>query len=252
VLTSERGRVRGFLELALGRLKILGDLSKPVTADPVILSELANAAVAFMQIRPHSLHITMQLEKGRAPGDPPCLEDLLCLLILGGDVNIGEDGILHERRVYRREIFNKYTGLDFSRYNRHRVHADSLPAEVIEYQFPRLFYEHSYMDVIMALKGFQLAENPVPLDLSPDSPHLDHNRALESGLLKWAEEPYVLALPEVNRFLGRVEKGLAHETAFLGGHDAVFCQRWLDSIERKLKSYNAYIAGKGREWPVKT
>jgi gamma-glutamylcyclotransferase (GGCT)/AIG2-like uncharacterized protein YtfP len=86
VLTSERGRVRGFLELALGRLKILGDLSKPVTADPVILSDLANAAVTFAQVRPHSLHISMQLEKGRAPGEPPSLDDLLCLLILGGDV----------------------------------------------------------------------------------------------------------------------------------------------------------------------
>jgi hypothetical protein len=104
----------------------------------------------------------------------------------------------------------------------------------------------------MALKGYQLAENPVPLDLSPDSPHLAYNRTLESGLLKWAEEPYILALPAVNQFLGRVEKGLAYETAVLGGHDAAYCQRWLDSIERKLKSYNAYIAGKGCEWLIKT
>jgi gamma-glutamylcyclotransferase (GGCT)/AIG2-like uncharacterized protein YtfP len=252
VLTPERGRVRGFLELALGRLKVLGDLSKPVTADPVILSDLANAAVAFVQIRPHSLHISLQLEKDRAPGKPPALDDLLCLLILGGDVNVADDGVLRERRVYRREIYNKYTGLDFSRYNKHRVYDDSSPAEVIEYQFPRLFYEHSYMDVIMALKGYQLAENPPPLDLSPDSPYLAYNRTLESGLLKWADEPDALALPAVNQFLGRVEKGLAYETAVLGGHNAAFCQRWLDSIERKLKSYNAYIAGKGREWLIKT
>jgi hypothetical protein len=252
VLTRDRGRVRGFLEFALGRLKILGDLSKPVTADPVILSDLANAAVTFAQIRPHSLHISLQLEKGRAPGEPPSLDDLLCLLILGGDVNIADDGILRERRLYRREIYNKYTGLDFSRYNKHRVHADSSPADVIEYQFPRLFYEHSYVDVMMALKGFQLAGNPAPLDLSPDSPHLAYNRSLESGLLRWAEEPYALTLQAVNRFLGRVEEGLAYETAILDGHDAAFCQRWLDSIERKLKSYNAYISGKGREWLIKT
>jgi hypothetical protein len=74
---------------------------------------------------------------------------------------------------------------------------------------------------------------------------------LESGLLRWAEETSILALPAINQFLGRVEKGLAYETAVLRGHDTAFCQRWLDSIERKLKSYNAYIAGKGHEWLIK-
>lgn len=246
VLTPDRGRVRGFLELALGRLKILGDLSKPVTADPVILSDLANAAVSFTQIRPHSLHVSMQLERGRAGGNPPSLDDLLCLLILGGDINIGEDGVLRERRVYQREIYNKYTGLDFSRYNKHRVYEDSSPAEVIEYQFPRLFYEHSYMELLMALKGFQLAENPPPLDLAPDSPYLDYNRTLEAGLLEWAEEPYVVSASAIDSFVGRVEKGLAYETKVLGGHDPAFCRHWLESIERRLKSCNAYIAGRGR------
>jgi gamma-glutamylcyclotransferase (GGCT)/AIG2-like uncharacterized protein YtfP len=246
VLTSDRGRVRGFLELALGRLKILGDLSKPVTADPVVLSDLANAAVAFTQIRPHSLHVSMQLERGRAAGKPPSLDDLLCLLVLGGDINVGEDGVLRERRVYQREIYNKYTGLDFSRYNKHRVYEDSSPAEVIEYQFPRLFYEHSYMELLMALKGFQLAENPPPLDLAPDSPHLDYNRTLEAGLLEWAEEPYILSASAISRFVDRVERGLAYETEVLGGHDAAFCRHWIESIERRLKSCNAYIAEKGR------
>jgi hypothetical protein len=252
VVTPDRGRVRGFLELALGRLKILGDLSKPVTADPVLLSDLANAAVAFAQIRPHSLHISLQLEKDREPGEPPCLDDMLCLLILGGDLSLKEDGVLRERRLYRREIYNQYTGLDFSRYNKHRVHADSSPAGVIEYQFLRLFYEHSYVDIIVALKGFQLAENPLPLDLSPDSPHLAYNRALESELLKWAEEPYSISRKAVDDFLARVEKGLAYETTVLGGHNPAFCQNWLDRIERKLKSYNAYISGKGHQWLMDT
>ena len=252
VLTPERGRVRGFLELALGRLKILGDLSKPVTADPVILSDLANAAVTFVQIRPHSLHVSLQLEAGRPPGNPPSLDDLLCLLILGGDLNIADDGILREWRLYRREIYNQYTGLDFSRYNKHRVHADSSPADVIEYQFPRLFYEHSYVDLLMALKGFQLAENPAPLDLSADSPHLAYNRRLEADLLKWAEAPYSVSRKAVDAFLARVEKGLAYETSVLNGHNQAFCRHWLEQIERKLNSYNAYILGKGRQWLIET
>jgi len=252
IVTPDRGRVRGFMELALGRLKILGDLSKPVTADPVLLSDLANAAVAFAQIRPHSLHISLQLEKDREPGQPPCLEDLLCLLILGGDLSLNDDGILREQRLHRREIYNKYTGLDFSRYNKHRVHADSSPADVIEYQFPRLFYEHSYVDVVVALKGFQLADNPMPLDLSPDSPHLTYNRQLESELLQWAEAPYSVSKKSLDHFLARVEKGLEYETRFLDGHEPAFRQQWLDRIEGKLKNHNAYISGKGHQWLIET
>ena len=252
IVTPDRGRVRGFMELALGRLKILGDLSKPVTADPILLSNLANAAVAFAQIRPHSLHISLQLEKDREPGQPPCLDDLLCLLILGGDLSLNDDGILRERRLYRHEIYNKYTGLDFSRYNKHRVHADSSPADVIEYQFPRLFYEHSYADVVMALKGFQLAENPAPLDLSPHSPHLAYNRTLESELLRWAETPYSVSKKSVDDFLARIEMGLDHETRFLDGHEPIFCQQWVDRIEYKLKSYNAFISDKNHQWLIET
>jgi gamma-glutamylcyclotransferase (GGCT)/AIG2-like uncharacterized protein YtfP len=250
-VTPDRGRVRGFLECALGRYKILGDLSKPVTADPVILSDLANAVVAFAEIKPHSLHLSFQLEKGRPVGAPPAPPHLICLLILGGDLNFDEEGVLRERRLYRREIYNEFTGLDFSRYNTHRNRAeDDDPALVIEYEFPRLFYEHSYVDLVMALKGYQLADNPPPLDLSPDSPHLDYNREVERELLRWAEVPYALPHDDVASFLATVERGLSYERAELGGHPPEFCTRWLERIERKLNSYNLYLRGEGKEWLV--
>lgn len=250
-VTPHRGRVRGFLELAVGRYKILGDLSKPVTADPFILSDSANAAVIFAEIKPHSLHLSFQLEAGRPPGEPPPPQYLICLLILGGDLNPDEEGVLREKRLYGREIYNEFTGLDFSRYNEHRARPDDdNPARVVEYEFPRLFYEHSYVDLVVALKGFQLAANPPPLDLSPDSPHLAYNREVERELLAWAEAPYALAREDIGAFVALVEEGLAYETRNLGGHPPAFCREWLDKIERKLKSYNAFIWGEGKEWLI--
>jgi hypothetical protein len=104
----------------------------------------------------------------------------------------------------------------------------------------------------MALKGFQLAENPAPLDLSADSPHLAYSRKLEADLLKWAEAPYSVNRKAVDAFLARVEKGLAYETSVMNGHKQAFCRHWLEQIERKLNSYNAYILGKGRQWLIET
>lgn len=251
VVTPYRGRVRGFLEFAVGRYKILGDLSKPVTADPVILSDSATAAVNFAEINPHSLHLSMQLEEGRPPGEPPPPQHLICLLILGGDLNFDAEGVLREKRLLGREIYNEFTGLDFSRYNEHRVRPDDdRPAQVIEFEFARLFYEHSYVDVVMALKGFQFATNPPPLDLSPDSPHLTYNREVERELLAWAEAPHALARGDIEYFLAVVEEGLAYETRNLGGHPPAFCREWVGKIERKLKSYNAFIWGEGKEWLI--
>jgi gamma-glutamylcyclotransferase (GGCT)/AIG2-like uncharacterized protein YtfP len=249
--TPDRGRVRGFLELELGRYKILGDLSKPATADPVVLSDLANATVAFVEIAPHSLHLSLQLEERRPVGEPPPPHHLICLLIIGGDLNLDEDGTLREKRLHGREIYNQLMGLDFSRHNVHRSGpGEDNPARVIEYEFGRLFYEHSYVDLVVALKGFQLATNPPPLDLSPDSPHLAYNRELERELLAWAAAPYALPRQDIASFLATVEEGLSYETRKLGGHPPAFCQEWLAKIERKLKSYNAYVWGEGKEWLI--
>lgn len=247
-LLEGRGRVRGFLELAVGRLKVLDDLSRPVTADPVILSGLANAAVAYLEIKPHSLHISVQLERGRPFGPPPALGDLICLLILGGDLGPDEDGRLRERRIFNGEIVDELAGLSFSRLNEHRGHPyEDEGTAVAAFDFPRLFYEHSYLDLILALKGFQLADNPPPLELSSWAPYHDANRELAEALAQWAADPRPVGATDQGAFLARLERGLTYEATQLEGHDLVFRRTWLQNLEVKLAAFNAFLASGGDE-----
>ena len=87
-ITAQRGRVRGFLEFAFGRYKVLGDMSKPTTKDPWVLSELANAAVAFSEIKPHSLHISIQAMGKKRFEALEGAEPLICMLLLGLDLMV--------------------------------------------------------------------------------------------------------------------------------------------------------------------
>lgn len=249
IVVPGRGRVRGFLEFALGRYKILGDVSKPVTGDPVLLSELANAVVVFAEVPPHSLHISIQLEEGRPLGPPPRPEQLICLLILGGDLNADDTGVLRERRIWRGELQDPFGNLNFSRFNAHRRHPeDEAPAQVAEYLFPRLFFEHSYVDLIVALKAFQLATNAPPLEQREGAPHAAYNREVAALLTAWAERPTAVSRSVIQEFVGLLEEGLVYERLNLGGHDELFCNKWLAKIERKLSAYNAYLEGDRDAW----
>lgn len=94
------GRRRGFLEYALGRFNIIGDLSRPLFDCPWAMSMVINEAVKFLEIPTHSLHISMELPKDNgAPvitNRPHRESDLVCLMLLGGDLRRDENGILRE------------------------------------------------------------------------------------------------------------------------------------------------------------
>ncbi|GAI66282.1 unnamed protein product, partial [marine sediment metagenome] len=62
---TDQARRSGFLELAPGRLNIVGELSRPATADPWLLDKLIHEIVIFYNVRPHSLHLSFQLRKNQ-------------------------------------------------------------------------------------------------------------------------------------------------------------------------------------------
>jgi hypothetical protein len=230
---------------------VLGDLSKPTTKDPWVLSQLANAAVAFAEINPHSFHISIQV-MGRAKFEPLKNHDpLICLLLLGGDINPDESGMYREKRIHNREIYNEHTGLEFSRFNDHRNRPDGEPTRVVEYLFPRLFKEHSYIDTIMALKGYQVACNPAPLYIPADSEFSEFregNKEIERALFDWAANPRAPSDAVIGDFVAKVEEGLEYERRVFAGHDAKTIQHWIGVIEDKLKRYKGFIAAGGKEW----
>jgi len=240
-LTTTHTRTRGFLELAFGRYRLLGDVSKPATNDPWILSQLIDLAIRYMGIRPHSLHISLQTEPNAPFQKIENPEYFLCLLLLGGDLREDEDGNLREMRIYRHEILrdgNVYV----SRFNRH--HKNPEDAEwsfVVEYQFPRLLFDCDYQPLIMALKGFQLEGNPYPLKDCRDCPDEEFHNEIEAELTQWAAAPTPVSQKTMDSFINLVERGLDKETDLIGQDYNGYVQTMLRRIEEQLKLRNKRI-----------
>jgi|GEM_PF-269816 len=242
-LTSTDVHSRGFLELAFGRYKLLGDVSKPATQDPWILAQIINLAILFIQVKPHSLHLSIEIALD-APFKP--LEDpefFLCLLLLGGDLREDQYGKLREMRIFGGEILHPDVGVCLSRLNRHHQDPDDRKwSTVVEYQFPRLKYDYDYQPLIMALKGFQLEANPYPLKDCRDCPHQDWHEELESSLMQWATFPTPISKSGLGKFLEIVEAGLDKEAAIIGPEYGRYAQRVLGRIEEQVKRRNQRIS----------
>src|SRR4030042_1569338 len=83
--STDRARRCGFFELAPGRLSLAGEISRPATAAPWLLNPLILEIVAFYGVRPHSLHISLQLRKNQLGSQKVLpLSFAKCLLALGG------------------------------------------------------------------------------------------------------------------------------------------------------------------------
>lgn len=243
----DESRSRGFLELAFGRLRVGGDLSRPATQDVRILSELIHQATRFMPVAPHSMHISLQADPERPFSRLENPRFLYCLLLLGGDLSPDESGILREQRIFRKETVNPYTGLDFSRLNSHRAaDSDAHPTSVVEFTFPRLSPDRSYLPLILALKGFQWATNPMPLDLSENCPYRDYHRRIERELVRWARRPQPVSSADLAAFLAEVEAGLERERATGYGHSRELITGALEQIETLLIQNNEHIRESGR------
>ncbi len=242
-LTTGHTRSRGFLELAFGRYRLLGDVSKPATQDPWILSQLIALSIRYLDIRPHSLHLSLQTDGTQPFQRIPDPDYLLCLLILGGDLREDTDGILREMRIYREEISRPDGTVYFSRFNKH--HKDpgtNAWASVIEYQFPRSSFDYDYQPLIMALKGLQIAANPYPLHDFPACPHDEWHHELQTQLVQWAAEPSPVSQLTIERFLNLVAQGLEQESRRIGQAPySDYVERMLRSMEYQLTLRNKRI-----------
>lgn len=233
-------RSRGFLEYALGRCRIHEDISKPVTNDPWLLAMLVREAAAFCRIQPHSLHISLQLPPGKACGPIGPASDLLCLLILGGDLREDGGGVMREMRLHQREIEDENGGIYFSKENVH-FSDDGTRTTVMEYQFPRLSLDRDYLPLVMALKGFQCSDNPPGVNPFMDGAAYRPDHPLLMELKRWAESPRPLDGGQIARFLERIERGLKTEDSGKPAHGMSFMTQCLSDIQHALKAANASL-----------
>ena len=247
LVNNTRKRSRGFLEYAFGRFQTVADWSKPITEGPWVLSEMINNGLTFSGVKPHSLHIAIQVEEDTLDyGSPSNIDSLLCLLLMGGDLGFDDTGCLREKRIFCNEIHDQYGQVNFSRENIHhygKVDGNKLSSTVIEYQFPRLVANRNYQPLILALKGHLIAENPRPLIPHPERiPAIDSDNFEEKKvLIDWAMNPQPLSAAVMRHFLDTVENGLMTEYRGKPAHSHPYIMNNLREIEKILYEKNRLI-----------
>jgi hypothetical protein len=244
---------RGFLELSPGRLNIVGELSKPATADPWMLSQLIRELTAFYPVEPHSLHMTFQLRKRKHLSQTvPPLNIIKCLCILGGGMEENRSGRLWVSRLDHEEIERNEYGeeLVFARTSkrRHRMPSDThstpvskYPVYTHQYKFIRLEKRANYEPLIMALKGIQLSINPGDYLTTQQ---LAANRRLRNEyeeLKAWAANPTPISRRSKGRFLDAIYDGLMNEGHNKPYHKAHYIDWALGAIDLQIRLFNKRI-----------
>jgi hypothetical protein len=249
--STDQARRRGFLELAPGRLNIAGELSRPATADPWLLNQLINEIANFYDVRPHSLHLSLQLRKSQRDNQKILpLGFVKCLLALGGGPERKGTGRLWVSRMGYDEIKQYEYGeeLVFARTSKRRWYlggddiANKPPAQatthVQQYKFIRLEKRTNYEPLIMCLKGLQLSYNPadyLTADQLKNNPRLQ--RQYEE-LKKWAAEPTEISHQMISRFVRTVRDGLMSEGHHRPAHTLHYIDWVLSAIENRLRKFN--------------
>ena len=241
-LTSVQVRSRGFMELAFGRYRLLGDVSKPATQDPWMLSQMIEQAVSYIEVKPHSLHISIECLPDRPFQKLADPQFFLCLLLLGGDLRVDDQGRLREMRIYHEEILHPDVGICLSRLNRHHQNPnDRRWSSVVEFQFPRLLADVDYQPLIMALKGFQMAANPYPFKGVKDDPFQEYNQEIEGALIQWAAYPAAVSENSLTAFLDLVAQGVQEEADRFGIEYEDYARTMMEKIETRLRQQNRMI-----------
>ncbi|NOY76163.1 MAG: gamma-glutamylcyclotransferase [Kiritimatiellaeota bacterium] len=243
-ITLAQKRHRGFFEYAFGRYNIIGDLSRPLFDCPWAMSHLINEAVEFLNVLPHSLHISMELT-GRHKNITDARHeesDLACLLLLGGDLRKDADGELREFRVFRNELDTNFqNAIHFS----DRKHHFTKPgqdydeaADVMEYKFLRLFNRRfDYEPIIHALKGYQFHTHARPINIQTSR---KTELPEQTFMREWASNPQPVSTSEMTKFVEKVEQGLLEESGVCRLDSNT--QNALERISHRLMNVNDEVA----------
>jgi len=252
--STDQARRRGFLELAPGRLNIAGELSRPATADPGLLSSLIHEIANFFDVRPHSLHLSFQLRRNQIGKQKILpLGFVKCLLVLGGGPERKKTGRLWVSRMGYDEITQYAYGEEivFARTSKRRWYlggdeiADRPPAQatthVQQYKFIRLDGKTNYEPFILCLKGLQLAYNPADYLSAEQLQASGRLRAEYKQLKKWAAEPTQIAPQTIKKFLSTVQFGLMNEGHRRPVHKLHYIDWALSWIDTQLRSFNRQV-----------
>lgn len=236
-------RHRGFMEYAFGRYQILGDLSRPLFDCPWAMSLLINEAVKFLNVAPHSLHISMELggQHKHITNKKHKNEDLICLLLLGGDFQRSKNHKLREWRVYNNELDTNFqNSLNFSDRKYHFTKFNQSideAADVMEYKFMRLHKgEYDYETLIYALKGYQLHTHARPIKIQDKK---GYELPEQKFLRKWAKNPKPLKEEAIDSFVKKVSLGLMEEVE--SDHPKPYIVRICKKLRKTLITRNEYL-----------
>jgi gamma-glutamylcyclotransferase (GGCT)/AIG2-like uncharacterized protein YtfP len=253
-LSSKISRRKGFLEFAPGRLNIMGELSKPATADPWLLNQLIHQICVFYPVRPHSLHLTFQLQKRQRETQRVLrLSIVKCLFALGGGTELHQSGRLWVSRMGHDEIRQDKYGeeLVFARSSKRMSQlrsdgvAERAPSHATtftqQYKFMRLDGRANYEPLIMALKGLQIGYNPAdyltPLQLNSSK----RLRNQYEELKVWANDPTEISRHTRSRFLQIVQHGLLNERNGKPAHQLHYIEWAIDTIDVQLRLFNKEV-----------
>jgi gamma-glutamylcyclotransferase (GGCT)/AIG2-like uncharacterized protein YtfP len=252
--STEPARRSGFLELAPGRLNIEGEVSRPATADPWLLNQLITAIMSFYDVRPHSLHLSLQLRRRQVGAQQVLpLDFAKCLLALGGDLSADETGQLRIGRMQYDEIMLRTRGEEFvfARTDRRTWYmgedelANKAPrqatAYVQQYKFIRLKKQMNYEPLILCLKGLQFSCNPGDY-LTAEQLRSSAKLADEYEQLKaWSYQPSVIDTKTISEFLSAVRDGLMSEGHSEPAHKLHYINWAMSALEMQLRTFNQAV-----------
>jgi len=256
---NDRPRRQGFFEIAPGRLSVAGELSRPATGDPWLLSRLIHELIGFFQIGPHSLHLSFQMRKSQI-GHQRILPFgfVQCLLALGGGLERRPGGWCISR-ICRQEIIQRTYGEEFvfARTSRRNWYlggdeiADKPPAQattcIQQYKFIRLDRRMNYEPLIMCLKGLQLEYNPGDY-LTAEQMQQDPRLARRYQELKeWSHSPAPVSDRTIRRFLDTVRRGLMNERHRQPAHKLHYIDYAVSAAENQLKEFNEQVVQTGSD-----